>query len=126
MSKILPGLTRHNLGRELLAGVTLIAIAIPLNIGYAQIAGLPPTAGLYALVVPTIVWVLVTSSRQLVVSPDAAAAALVASSLADSAEQRRTARAARWRLSEEVRSATARAWACLPLPSRVHHQATTL
>lgn len=81
MSKILPGLTRHNLGRELLAGVTLIAIAIPLNIGYAQIAGLPPTAGLYALVVPTIVWVLVTSSRQLVVSPDAAAAALVASSL---------------------------------------------
>lgn len=81
MRTIIPGLTRHNAGRELLAGVTLLAIAIPLNIGYAQIAGLPATAGLYALIVPTVVWALVTSSRQLVVSPDAAAAALVASSL---------------------------------------------
>jgi len=77
----LVGLTRRNVGRELLAGVTLLAIAIPLNIGYAQIAGLPPTAGLYALIVPTIVYALVVSSRQLVASPDAAAAALVASSL---------------------------------------------
>lgn len=77
----LAGLTRQNLGRELLAGVTLIAIAIPLNIGYAQIAGLPPTAGLYALVLPTVVYALVVSSRQVVASPDAAVAALVASSV---------------------------------------------
>nr|WP_201469441.1 SulP family inorganic anion transporter [Microbacterium hydrocarbonoxydans] len=81
MQRPLAGVTRHNLVRELLAGVTLLAIAIPLNIGYAQIAGLPATAGLYALVVPTIVYVLVVSSRQLVASPDAAAAALVASSI---------------------------------------------
>ena len=53
----------------------------PLNIGYAQIAGLPPAAGLYALVVPTVIYALVVSSRQLVASPDAAAAALVASSI---------------------------------------------
>ena len=65
----------------MIATVTLLAIAIPLNIGYAQIAGLPPTAGLYALIVPTIVYVLVVSSRQVVASPDAAAAALVASSI---------------------------------------------
>lgn len=77
----LAGLTRRNLARELLAGVTLLAIAIPLNIGYAQIAGLPPTAGLYALIVPTVIYALVVSSRQLVASPDAAAAALVASSI---------------------------------------------
>lgn len=81
MNRLLPGLSRRNLGRELLAGVTLIAIAIPLNIGYAQIAGLPATAGLYALVLPTIVWVVLTSSRQLVASPDASAAALVAASV---------------------------------------------
>jgi len=67
--------------REFSAGITLLAIAVPLNIGYAQIAGLPATAGLYALVVPTIVYALVVSSRQVVVSPDAAAAALVFSSL---------------------------------------------
>ena len=79
--RVLPGLTRHNLVRESAAGVTLLAIAVPLNIGYAQIAGLPPTAGLYALVLPGIAFALLASSRQLVASPDAAAAALVASSI---------------------------------------------
>ncbi|WP_350348489.1 SulP family inorganic anion transporter [Agromyces sp. G08B096] len=81
MQKPLAGLGRRNLVRELTAGVTLLAIAIPLNIGYAQIAGLPATAGLYALIVPTVVYALTVSSRQLVASPDAAAAALVASSI---------------------------------------------
>jgi SulP family sulfate permease len=79
--KPLTGLTRKNFAREAVAGVTLLAIAVPLNIGYAQIAGLPPTAGLYALVVPAVIYALVVSSRQLVASPDAAAAALVASSI---------------------------------------------
>lgn len=77
----LAGLSRGNALRELTAGITLLAIAVPLNIGYSQIAGLPPAAGLYALVVPTIVYALTVGSRQLVASPDAAAAALVASSL---------------------------------------------
>ncbi len=77
----LAGLTGKNAVREVLAGVTLLAIAIPLNIGYAQIAGLPATAGLYSLVVPAVFYALTVSSRQLVASPDAAAAALVASSL---------------------------------------------
>src|SRR5918995_3045789 len=81
MQKPLAGLTRSNFAREAVAGVTLLAIAIPLNIGYAQIAGLPATAGLYALVVPTVLYALVVSSRQVVASPDAAAAALVASSV---------------------------------------------
>ncbi len=81
MKRPLAGLDRRNVLRELLAGVTLLAIAVPLNIGYAQIAGLPATAGLYALVLPTIVYALTVSSRQLVASPDAAAAALVASSI---------------------------------------------
>ena len=79
--RVLPGLTLRNAPREAFAGVTLLAIAVPLNIGYAQIAGLPPTAGLYSLIVPAVVYALVVSSRQLVASPDAAAAALVASSI---------------------------------------------
>ncbi|WP_420364612.1 solute carrier family 23 protein [Curtobacterium sp. L3-7] len=81
MNRPLAGLGRGNLRTELLAGVTLAAIAIPLNIGYAQIAGLPPTAGLYALIVPAALYALLASTRQLVASPDAAAAALVGSSL---------------------------------------------
>ena len=79
--RILPGLSRRNWPREALGGITLVAIAVPLNIGYAQIAGLPATAGLYALILPAIVFALISSTRQLIVSPDAAAAALVASSL---------------------------------------------
>lgn len=80
--RILAGLGRDTWRTETLSGVTLAAIAIPLNIGYAQIAGLPPTAGLYALIVPAILFALLASSRQLIASPDAAAAALVGSSLA--------------------------------------------
>lgn len=76
------GLTRKNVGREFMGGITLLAIAMPLNIGYAQIAGLPPTAGLYAMIVPTILFSVIVSSRQLIASPDAASSALVASSLA--------------------------------------------
>lgn len=79
--RLLPGLTPANLGRELLAGITLVAIAVPLNIGYANIAGLPAVNGLYALIVPAILYAFIVSSRQVVVSPDAAAAALVASSV---------------------------------------------
>ncbi|GEK21374.1 SulP family inorganic anion transporter [Cellulomonas xylanilytica] len=81
MDRPFVGLTWRNAASEAVAGVTLLAIAVPLNIGYAQIAGLPPTAGLYALVLPAIVYALVVSSRQVVASPDAAAAALVASSI---------------------------------------------
>jgi SulP family sulfate permease len=81
MARPLAGLSWRTAPREALAGVTLLAIAVPLNIGYAQIAGLPPTAGLYALVLPAVIYALTVSSRQLVASPDAAAAALVASSV---------------------------------------------
>lgn len=77
----LRGLDRTSIIRESFAGLALLAISVPLNIGYAQIAGLPMTAGLYALVVPTLVHVALTSSRHVVASPDAAAAALVFSSL---------------------------------------------
>lgn len=77
----LRGVGRRGLPRELLAGITLLALAIPLNIGYAEIAGLPPTAGLYAMVVPSILFALTVSSRQVVAAPDAAGSALIASSL---------------------------------------------
>ena len=82
MQTILPGLSRWNVGTEVLAGITLLAIALPLNIGYAQIAGLPPSAGLYALVLPSVMFALLASSRHVVAAPDAAAAALVGSALA--------------------------------------------
>ncbi|UCR88625.1 SulP family inorganic anion transporter [Mycetocola spongiae] len=76
------GLGRTTLFGEITAGITLLAISVPLNIGYAQIAGLPASAGLYALIVPTLIYAFLASSKHVVASPDAASAALVFSSLA--------------------------------------------
>lgn len=63
---------------DLVAGVTVAAIAIPESLGYASIAGLPPQAGLYCALLPALLFALIASSRQLVVGADSATAALVA------------------------------------------------
>lgn len=75
------GVTWADVPREAMAGITLAALMIPLNIGYAQVAGLPPVAGLYAAIVPLIVFALLASSRHLVTSPDASMATLVGAAL---------------------------------------------
>jgi SulP family sulfate permease len=75
------GSTWANFPREASAGITLAALMIPLNIGYAQVAGLPPVAGLYAAIIPLAVYALLTSSRNLVTSPDASMAGLVGAAL---------------------------------------------
>ena len=77
----LKGLKVGDFPREISAGVTLAALMIPLNIGYAQVAGLPPVAGLYAAIIPLAVFALLTSSRHLVTSPDASMAGLVGAAL---------------------------------------------
>jgi SulP family sulfate permease len=77
----LRGLTLADVPREATAGITLAALMIPLNIGYAQVAGLPPVAGLYAAIIPLAVFALLTGSRHLVTSPDASMAGLVGAAL---------------------------------------------
>jgi len=75
------GLKRTDLPREVAAGFTLAALVIPLNIGYAQVAGLSPVVGLYAGILPLAVFALLTSSRHVVSSPDASMAALIGAAL---------------------------------------------
>ena len=77
----LRGITLADVPREAMAGVTLAALMIPLNIGYAQVAGLPPASGLYAAIIPLVVFALLASSRHLVTSPDASMATLVGAAL---------------------------------------------
>ncbi len=77
----LKGVKLADAPREISAGITLAALMIPLNIGYAQVAGLPPVAGLYAAIIPLAVFALLTSSRHLVTSPDASMAGLVGAAL---------------------------------------------
>jgi MFS superfamily sulfate permease-like transporter len=66
-----------DLPREISAGITLAALIIPLNIGYAEVAGLPPVFGLYAGIIPLVIFALFTSSRHVVASPDAPIAAIM-------------------------------------------------
>ena len=77
----LKGITKADIPREVSAGITLAALMIPLNIGYAQVAGLPPVAGLYTAIIPLAIFALLSSSRHLVTSPDASMAGLVGAAL---------------------------------------------
>lgn len=60
------------------AGLALSALLVPAGMGYAQAAGLPPYTGLYATIVPMLVYALVGPSRILVLGPDSALAPLIA------------------------------------------------
>ena len=70
-----------NLSKDLLAGLVIMAVSIPISMGYAQIAGLPAVYGLYGSVFPIVLFALFSTSPQFVFGVDAAPAALVGSAL---------------------------------------------
>ena len=57
------------LGIDVVAGLTVAAVAVPQAMAYAQIAGIPPQYGLYTAIVMTSVGALFDSSRQLINGP---------------------------------------------------------
>ena len=59
-----------------------MAIAIPLSMGMAEVAGMPPVAGLYSCVLPLAAYALFGSSRQLVIALDASTAAMLGAAVA--------------------------------------------
>jgi len=69
---------RSSLYSDIIAGVTLGVMLVPQGMAYAMIAGMPPIYGLYAAVVPQIVYALTGTSRQLAVGPVAMDSLLVA------------------------------------------------
>jgi len=77
---VLP-ITAARIPAEILAGITLAAIAIPEVMGYTKISGTPVITGLYTMLIPTALFALFGSSRHLVVGADSATAAILASSL---------------------------------------------
>ena len=78
----LQGYQRSWLSRDIIAGVTLAAVAIPETMGYTSIAQTPVVTGLYTVIFPTLVFALLGSSRLLVVGADSATAAILAAGLA--------------------------------------------
>jgi sulfate permease, SulP family len=58
-----------NLRQELIAGLTVAALIVPQGMAYALLAGLPPVMGLYASILPMIVYALTGTGRQTSVGP---------------------------------------------------------
>ena len=76
-----PGYRAGTLRRDLLAGVTVAALALPASLAYAEIAGLSPVIGLYALLLPAIAYTFFGSSRQLIVGPEGSISVLVGAAI---------------------------------------------
>jgi sulfate permease, SulP family len=77
----LRGMTAGRLRPDLVAGVTIAALAVPQGMAYAQTAGLPVVAGLYGLLLPVIAYGVLGSSRVLMTGPTATAALMVGPAL---------------------------------------------
>ena len=73
---------RSMLSRDLVAGVTLAALAIPEVMGYTKIAGTPVITGLYTILLCAVAFALLGSSRHLVVGGDSATAAIMYAGIA--------------------------------------------
>ncbi|HKE01551.1 MAG TPA: sulfate permease [Planctomycetota bacterium] len=84
---LLPGLgqllgyQREWLAADVVAGVSVAAIAVPTAIAYAQMIGFEPVVGFYAAILPLVAYAMLGTSRHLIVNPDAGTCALVAATL---------------------------------------------
>jgi len=80
VTAVLPGLSQFRdyrrgwLRGDILAGLTVAAYLVPQVMAYAEVAGLPPVAGLWAIIGPLAVYGLLGSSRQLSVGPESTTA----------------------------------------------------
>ena len=70
-----------DLPHDLAGGIAVAAVTVPVSIANARLAGLPPENGLYASILPLVVYAVLGTSPQLIVGTSAAAAALVASAI---------------------------------------------
>ncbi|WP_209404092.1 SulP family inorganic anion transporter [Pseudozobellia sp. WGM2] len=77
----LPAYNKSWFTKDILAGLTVGIILIPQGMAYAMIAGLPPVYGLYASLVPIVVYAFLGTSRQMAVGPVAMDSLLVAAGL---------------------------------------------
>jgi high affinity sulfate transporter 1 len=87
LGKFAPGIARllryqkSDLPHDLLAGLSVAAVALPIGVAYAQLAGFNPAVGLYSTILPLVAYAIFGTSRQLIVGPDAATCALVTAAL---------------------------------------------
>lgn len=77
----LRGYRRATLRHDFLAGLTVAVMLVPQSMAYASLAGLPPVVGLYASVVPLVVYALLGTSGSLAVGPVAITALMTGAAL---------------------------------------------
>lgn len=73
--------TGKELSDDLFAGTITAILLVPQGIAYAILAGLPPQLGLYASILPPVVYALLGTSRTLSVGPVSIAAIMIAGAL---------------------------------------------
>jgi high affinity sulfate transporter 1 len=76
------GYQRAWLTSDIVAGLVLTAVLVPVGMGYAEAAGLPAIAGLYATIIPLLAYALFGPSPILVLGPDSSLAAIIAATIA--------------------------------------------
>src|SRR5262245_48735230 len=88
LTRIAPGLANllsysfaKDFRHDLLAGLSVAAVALPVAVAYAQLAGFDPVVGLYSSILPLVAYAIFGTSRQLIVNPDAAVCAMVAAAI---------------------------------------------
>ncbi|MEM8959634.1 MAG: sulfate permease [Pseudomonadota bacterium] len=79
--------TKQALSNDLIAAVVVTIMLIPQSLAYALLAGLPPEAGIYASIVPIILYAIFGTSRALAVGPVAVVSLLTAWAIGQVAEQ---------------------------------------
>lgn len=87
IQRFIPGIStfthyqRADFRFDCIAGLSVAAVALPVGIAYAEIAGVPAVYGIYSAFLPLLVYALFGSSRLLITGPDAATCLMVASAL---------------------------------------------
>lgn len=87
LRRVLPGFAtlkiyqRGWFAKDLVAGIVLTAILVPVGMGYSEASGLPAIYGLYATIVPLLAYAILGPSRILVLGPDSALAGLIAATI---------------------------------------------
>ena len=78
---------RGAFSNDMIAAVIVTIMLIPQSLAYALLAGLPPEAGIYASIVPILLYAVFGTSRALAVGPVAVVSLLTASAIGQVAEQ---------------------------------------
>ena len=72
LTEFAPGLAnllnyeRSNLSHDLVAGLSVAAVALPVGVAYAQLAGFNPAVELYSSILPLVAYTIFGTSRQLI------------------------------------------------------------